>query len=208
MKNTINLRSTLALLMSLNMAGLAVALFISLNIGSDTITVFVDGLSRVLGTSVGNASFLFNGVIVIIGLLIARKDMGWMSIAFSLGIGFAIDFYLAVLAGANLASLPFMSKLVFVVIAQLLFGITYATLIVFQSGMNPVDAIAYKISDLLRVSYRVSRTGIDVVLITSGALMGGIVGIGSIISVLTTGTLISLFLAYYQKYTKIGEIAQ
>lgn len=206
--NIKSLTKTLGVLfVSVNLAGLGVALFILSNIGSDTVTVFVDGLSRVLGISLGNSSLLFNASVVVLGYLSSRKDVGFTSVVFSLSMGFAIDFYLGILGPLNIGTLNILSHVILVLLAQLCFGITYALLIKFGSGMNPLDAIAYGISRKLNTTYRVSRTGMDVVLISLGFIMGGVVGLGSIISVLSTGTLVSLFVKLFTSTNKQPETA-
>ncbi|AMC92928.1 hypothetical protein AOC36_02680 [Erysipelothrix larvae] len=182
------------LLCTLTLAGFAGGLLINVGIGSDTVTVFLDGLSRALNISVGYASLLFNITIVTLGFLLAKKDMGWMSVAFSLGVGFFLDFFIVQLGRFNLDTLNYMVRILLVCVAQLSFALAYAFLIHFKSGMNPIDSIAYKLAATFKCSFKVARTGIDVFLITSGYLMGGVIGVGSLIAVLTTGILVSTVL--------------
>ena len=95
-------KTCLALFAAVNLTGIGVALFIHANLGSDTVTVFVDGLSRLLGCSLGSASRIYNSLMLIIALLVARKHIGWCSVVYALSVGFLIDFYSELLLPLNI----------------------------------------------------------------------------------------------------------
>ena len=67
-------------------------------------------------------------------------------------------------------------------------------LIKYRKGMNQVDAIAYAIVNKTNIPFKWIRTGADVVLLVIGWLLGGVIGIGSVIAMSTTGILIDFFL--------------
>jgi uncharacterized protein len=186
------------LTVAVNLSGIAIAVFVGVNLGSDTITVFIDGLHRLLGISYGSASRIYNAAVLIIALLIARKDIGWATVLYALSVGFAIDFYNGLLGSVSFlhGSLPVKFGCIF--FAQVLFGITYALFIRFKIGMNQIDAITYAICRKTGVKYIYMRTVMDVILLGSGWLLGGIAGIGSVVSMLTTGLFVNASLYIFR----------
>jgi uncharacterized membrane protein YczE len=59
--------------------------------------------------------------------------------------------------------------------------------------MSVMDAIVTRLAERLGVSFRAVRMTIDAGLMLTGFLMGGVVGIGSMVAVLGTGPLIQFF---------------
>ena len=71
--------------------------------------------------------------------------------------------------------------------------------------MDQLDAIAYGLNRCLHIAYPIIRTLIDIILLICGFLIGGVVGIGSIIAMSTTGIGINTCLNFmdYLKKKKI-----
>ena len=74
-----------------------------------------------------------------------------------------------------------------------------ALMIRFCPGMSVMDAIVTRLAERLGVSFRAVRMTIDAALMVSGLLMGGVVGIGSVVAVLGTGPLIQFFAQFGKK---------
>ena len=176
------------------MTGLGVALFVHANLGSDTLTVFVDGLHRVLNCSYGAASRIYNLIVLVIALIVSRINIGWATIVYALSVGFTMDYFEKLLQPLQIQNADMITRLICVCLGQICFGITYALLIKYRRGMNQIDAICYAIVDKTGISFKWVRTGMDVLLLTSGWLLGGVVGVGSIIAMTTTGVLVDFIL--------------
>lgn len=203
MKKTI--QTILAITTSILLTGLGVALFVHANLGSDTLTVFVDGLHRVLNCSYGTASRIYNLIVLVIALIVSRKNIGWATIVYALSLGFTMDYFEKLLQPLQIQSAGMMIRLICVCSGQICFGITYALLIKYRKGMNQIDAISYAIVDKTGISFKWIRTGMDVVLLVSGWLLGGVVGVGSIIAMTTTGVLVDFILNIISKKEKNDE---
>ena len=192
MKKTI--QTILAIIISILSTGLGVALFVHANLGSDTLTVFVDGLHRALNCSYGAASRIYNLIVLVIALIVSRKNIGWATIVYALSVGFTMDYFEKLLQPLQIQNADMITRLICVCLGQICFGITYALLIKYRRGMNQIDAISYAIVDKTGISFKWVRTGMDVLLLTSGWLLGGVVGVGSIIAMTTTGVLVDFIL--------------
>ena len=68
-----------------------------------------------------------------------------------------------------------------------------AILIHYQTGMNQLDALASGLVDRFHLNYRSIRTLLDISMFALGFIMGGQVGLGTIICVLMMGSIISWF---------------
>lgn len=184
----------IAILTSILLTGLGITLFIHANLGSDTITVFVDGIHATFNVSYGSASRIYNIAVLIIALKVSRKNIGWATIIYALTVGYAMDYFEVLLFPLHIREASLWIRLLAIGIGQICFGITYALLIRYRKGMNQIDAISYAIVEKTKIPFKWIRTGMDVGLLLVGWLLGGVVGIGSVIAMTTTGILIDIFL--------------
>lgn len=198
-----NIRTIIQVLIALFASAVFCAICVNFciyaDIGSDSITVFEDGLHHVFPITLGTASYIYNASVIIIGLIVARKNIGWTTIAFALIEGSTIDLmdlWMRPLLG-NPSS--YFLRWIYVFIAIITLAISIALLVLYRNGMNGLDAICFAISDHFHLSYRLIRTLSDGLLIVTGYLMGGIVGLGSIPAVLLTGTVTDFVLKIFKK---------
>lgn len=168
-------------------SALAVNLFIECNIGSDTLTVLLDGLHQSFGVSVGLASFSVSIVFLAMGLLLNRKSIGFSSIMYSFLIGPFINWIHPWIARMELADLSLFNKIIIVILANFCFSITYVLLMNFGNGMYALDAILRYTESKFGIRYDLGRICADAVFLSSGFLFGGIVGIGTGIAFALTG---------------------
>lgn len=176
-----------ALAIATLLTGFGVVLFIQANLGSDTITVFLDGMRQSFDLTLGEASRIYNIGALLLAILLSRKDIGWTSIVFALSTGFAMDFFEPLLLPFQITQMSFMMRCVIIVFAQLCIVFSFALLIRFGSGMDQLDAISYGVCRKTPLPFALVRTSMDIVLIVVGYLMGGVFGIGSIFAMMTTG---------------------
>lgn len=180
--------------LSILLTGIGVALFVQADLGSDTITVMVDGIHRSLNVSIGSASRIYNLTMLAIACVLSFRDIGWATVLYALTVGFAMDFFEGLIAPLHIMEMSLLIRLLVVFIGQLCFGLTYALLIKYRKGMNQLDAISYAIVRWTKIDYKWIRTGMDIILLGVGWLLGGVVGVGSLIAMTTTGVLIEFFL--------------
>lgn len=172
--------------------GIGVGLILTAGIGSDTVTVFQDGLHQQLRISYGQASRLYNLILILTALMAARKYFGAGTVISALITGFAIDSTVA-LTGSFIVRSGLPGSVLVFLAGQTLYAFSLAMLIRCQLGMNGLDSLIYALQEKTGISYRRLRWGVDFLLTWMGWLLGGIVGIGTLISILTTGPLIDWF---------------
>lgn len=181
------LQAIAALLIATILTGFGVVLFLQANLGSDTITVFLDGFKKIFDVSLGSASRVYNISALLLAMALSRKDIGWTSIVYALSTGFVMDFFNPILLPFDFAHASMLVRLSLIVIGQACIVFSFALLIRFGSGMDQLDAISYGICRRLPIRFAFIRTFLDILLLASGYFMGGVIGVGSIFAMATTG---------------------
>ena len=175
------------------MVGAATCCYVRAGLGGDSVAVFFDGLSSFAGISLGTASWLFNLVLIITACLMARKHLGWTTIYNSLLNGLFVDLANWALDPVLGFSDSLLYRWVLMLSGLLLLGSSCALMMRHCPGMSVLDAITAGVADRVGWSFRVVRIGIDVVLMLIGFVLGGVVGLGTIVAVLGTGPVIQFF---------------
>lgn len=177
--------------------GAGVGIILYADIGGDTVTVFQDGMHLILGCSYGQASRIYNFVLIAAALLFARRNFGAGTIISALVTGYVIDFTFDSLTALGLG-LPSALMLVTFLLGQTVYTVGLSLLIRCRLGMNGLDSLLYRLSELTKIEYKYIRPAADLLLTLAGFLMGGVVGIGTAISIVCTGFMIDFF-------TKVGS---
>lgn len=189
------MKKVLGIFAAMNSVGLGIALFLQCGLGGDSVAVFCEGLQVALEIRFGHASLIFNLVMILISWIVSRKNIGMGTMVYALGAGYFIDFYSWILSPLHLQLLHMCIRLFIHILGMLLFALALAILIHFQYGMNAIDAILYKITDKFAIPYNILRTIFDVIAVIAGYVLGGTVGIGTILCALATGTLVKKFVS-------------
>lgn len=185
--------------------GMGVGMILYANIGGDTVTVFQDGLHRLLHCSYGQASRIYNFVLIVAALLVARKYFGVGTIISALITGYAIDISFNALTALALR-LPVLAALLLFLLGQTVYTFGLSLLIRCDLGMNGLDSLLYQVSDRFGAEYKYIRLGADFLLTLIGYLMGGVVGAGTVISIVCTGFMIDFFVRFEKRGKGSGAL--
>lgn len=173
---------------------IGVVIFIECSLGSDAFTVFLDGIKRTFNIPVSVIDELLCLIFLITSLILNKEKVGITTIVNALVIGLCIELSYTLLAifNLNINNQNLVFRFTYLIFAQILMSFGYAWLQTFASGMNSIDAIIYYFVEKFKLKYFVIKSTIDILFLIIGYLLGGIVGIGTIISVCTTGLFISI----------------
>lgn len=181
------------------MIGAATCCYVRAGLGSDSVAVFNEGLSIFAGFSLGTAAWCLNLALLLMAFLAARKHIGWTTVYNSLLMGPAIDLMNWILKPVLGLSDGLGFRCILFAAGLILVASGCALMIRKCPGMSVNDAISTGIAGRLGTSFRVVRMTIDGTLMLTGWLMGGVVGIGSVVAVLSTGPLIQFFVQFGKK---------
>lgn len=221
MKQGLNLIKRIILFfLGMSIIQMGVALYLKTNIGSDTFTVFTQGLAQTLnGTSLkenaivnmisgnqgvtpGVANMMILVVMFIIILLTERKRINIGTFICVIGVGPIIDFGVKVISYFPVDSYNLFVRMLLVLLGCFIIAVGFSILSASNLGVAPNDIVPFIIVDKTKVEYRWVRIALDAIFLIGGFFLGGKVGVGTVISLLATGPFIQACLPVGEKFVK------
>jgi uncharacterized membrane protein YczE len=178
-----------ALLLGLTGYGFSMAVMVRAGLGLDPWDVFHQGLAGRTGMTIGVASAVV-GVAVLLAWIPLRNRPGVGTVANVIVIAVTVDAALAVLPTPT--SLPV--RVAMLVGAVVLNAISTVLYIGAGLGPGPRDGLMTGLVARTGLSVRLVRTSIEATVLAVGWLLGGTVGIGTVVYALGIGPLVQLVL--------------
>ena len=179
----------LNLILGLFLFALGIVITIKANIGYAPWEVFHVGIANTIGLSIGTVSICVGLVFVIIAKLLG-EELGLGTILNMLLIGIFMDVIL------KINFIPTMSTLLHGVLLLIagLFTISFGSYFYLKSafGAGPRDSLMIALARKTKFPVGVCRSLIELLATFFGWLLGGMVGIGTVISVIGIGFCIQL----------------
>jgi uncharacterized membrane protein YczE len=187
------LRRVPQLFVGLALYGVSMAFMVESGLGLTSWDVFHQGVSKATGISFGTVVILA-GVPILLLWIPLRQRPGFGTIANLVVIGLVVDGALAVLPAGE--SLP--ARITYLITGILLNGVATGIYIGSNFGPGPRDGLMTGIVGRFpKLSIRLVRTSIELLVLGIGFLLGGTVGIGTIVYALSIGPLVHLFLPIF-----------
>lgn len=193
MLSKVQLKRYFFIFVAVNLIGVAVALILESGLGCDPIGLLCDGVSKFFSIQFGIASFYYNVGIIGLALLLAKKSLGMGTISYGLLSGFFIDFYRMIFINLGIAEMGMTTLILAFIIGEVCMSLAFAIFMQLDLGMTALDAVLVKIKGRLNIPYSYAKIATDILLVLTGTLLGGVFGIGTIISALVTGILVERF---------------
>lgn len=219
LNKSINLIKRLVLFfVGMSIIQFGVALFLKTSIGSDPFTVFTQGLATVLNkTGLKNLSIvqMISGsaevtpgvanmvilIVLFIGILIVdMKKIKIGTLICVVGVGPIIDLGVKAVSYFPVESANIFLKMILVLAGCFVIAVGFSVMSAADIGVAPNDIVPFIIQDKLKFQYRWIRIALDATFLVVGFVLGGKVGIGTIISMLAIGPFIQLCLPYGKKF--------
>jgi uncharacterized membrane protein YczE len=173
------------LLAGLAFVGIGVAFTKQANLGLGPWDVLGDGLAQLMGIKLGTASIII-GVLVLLLWIPIREKPGIGTVTNLLLIGAFMNIALAVVRSASGVLL----QSVWLTAGLLLIGLGSVLYLGSQLGAGPRDGLMLGLSRTIGWSVRLTRTALEVAVLVGGWLLGGAVGVGTVIIALTIGPVV------------------
>ena len=170
--------------------GIGVFFTIKVNLGVDPASTVDLGMVKQLGLSYGNCAVIFNIVFLSAIFLIDRKYINISSILAIFVIGYTVEAMNVLFGWLNLQDLDMIYRIIICFIGTFIIANGVTIYIFTDLGVGATDGISELISDKTKFSYRTVRVISDLVLVIIGYLMGGVVGIGTLIITFFAGPFI------------------
>lgn len=173
--------------------GVGIALILQADLGAAPWDVFHSGVSELTGIPVGTVIIL-TGIALLLFWIPLREQPGLGTVLNAVEIGLVVDLVLPWIPEPDSLLVRFPMMLGGVV----LIGIGSGFYIGAGLGPGPRDGLMTGLSRQRvagrTVSIRLARTGIEVVVLTIGVLLGGSIGIGTAVFAFGIGPLVQVFL--------------
>lgn len=177
------------LLVGLVLFGVSMALLLRSQLGLEPWGVLQYGLIQYVPISYGVMSIVVSFVVLLLWIPL-RQWPGLGTVLNAVVIGIAIDATLAVVP--DIEGLP--ARIALMLAAILGNGIAGAMYIGSQLGPGPRDGLMTGLAHRTGHSIRLVRTSLEVTVVALGWLLGGIVGVGTLLYALLIGPIVQFFL--------------
>ncbi|GAA1162544.1 YczE/YyaS/YitT family protein [Nocardioides aquiterrae] len=169
--------------------GASLALMYRGDLGLAPWDVLHSGLIRHLPITIGQAVVLMSFVVLLLWIPL-REIPGLGTVSNALVVGFSADATLALLERPDAMVL----RIGLMVGGILLCGLATALYIGAQLGRGPRDGLMTGLARRTGRSIRLVRTGLEVTVVLVGVLLGGTIGLGTVLYALAIGPLTQLWL--------------
>lgn len=185
-------RRLIQLFLGLALYGFSIGLLVRANLGLDPWDVLNEGVSNRSGLSFGTVVNIIGAAVLLLWIPI-RQRPGIGTISNVLLIGFWADISLWLIPTAQ--SLPL--AWIMLLAGILLNGVATGAYIGAGLGPGPRDGLMTGLVKRTGGSVRVIRTGIELTVLAAGWLLGGTVGIGTVVYAVAIGPIIHRMLPIF-----------
>ena len=176
------------------MLGVGIAGFVRSELGLAPWDVFHQGLSRVTPLTIGAATVVTSFALLALWLPLRRRP-GIGTISNALMVGVTVDL---VLEAVPVLPADAWARWLSLAIGLLVFGIGSGLYIGARLGPGPRDGIMTGIAER-GPSIRVARTALEVLALAAGWILGGTVGVGTLVFAVGVGPLVQFWLARFDR---------
>lgn len=165
-------------------AAIGIRLIVVSGLGADAISTLVLGILQHVPLKFGTISMLFNGIILVMIFFYDRKMIGIGSIINSFGIGFCLNLldWMGILH-----TIPDGTNYLAIITGSIVFGIGTGIYLLADSGSGAYESLMILLKRVLRSSVKVARIVLDAAFFLTGFLLGGHIGLGTLLVLLLMG---------------------
>jgi len=163
--------------------GLSIALMIRANVGTTPWAVLEVALSQLTNIRPGRMSIIVGFAVLVLALLL-REKIGWGTLANIMFIGLWEDMFLSYIPAVH-DQLLLQGVMLFTAIFMM--GFASAIYIGVEAGAGPRDSLMLAVHRTTKLSLRLGRAIIEIIVVLIGWWLGGPLGIGTLIFAILIG---------------------
>lgn len=194
------------LFVGLIIAHFGVSLFLLANLGSDPFNVMIQGLSRTVADVItsplithGNTHMAVSILIIIVLLFVDRSYIKIGTLICMFCGGPIIDIFNMVLGSVITPDSAMAVRVISNVLGCVILALGMSVVIKSDAGTGPNDLVGVVISDKTKKKFSIIRMMVDACFLVCGWLLGGVVGIGTVICLFLVGPVAGFFLPRSEK---------
>lgn len=183
----LNLYRTLLMCAGFMISAFGSALYVYSGLGADAFNLMVQGVSGVLGLAIGTTSSLIQFIFLALLIFASRPLIGIGTFGGTVLIGMVMNLC-EIFLQPQLAHAGLLMRVLCVMLAPIIVGTGVAMVNLASMGMAPNDILSvWLFPRQKKLPYRAVRIIYDVVQLAIGLALGGVVGIGTVLSAVLTG---------------------
>lgn len=194
------------LFVGLIIAHFGVSLFLLANLGSDPFNVMIQGLSRTIADVTtsplithGNTHMAVSILIIFVLLFVDRSYIKIGTLICMFCGGPIIDIFNMVLGSVITPESAMAVRVISNVLGCVILALGMSVVIKSDAGTGPNDLVGVVISDKTKKKFSIIRMMVDACFLVCGWLLGGVVGIGTVICLFLVGPVAGFFLPRSEK---------
>lgn len=177
--------------MSILLMGFAVSVFSYSGMGVDPFTALNMSISAKLGISFGFLQMCVNGVVLVLVALTADRLINVGTIVNMVGVGYVCEFFTSIYNQFLPKENPFAVRLVLMALGVFLLSLSASLYFNCNVGVSPYDALGFVMEEKTKLKYRWCRVVTDLICTGVAFLLGGPIGIGTVVTAFFMGPVIS-----------------
>ena len=186
-------RRAAVMVLGILIMGLGVALFKLSFMGNDPNSAMVMAAADRLGVDFSVALIVENSLVFIVELLLGRKYIGLGTFVNCFGVGPLTTLYLGLIQSRWQVPQTIPARLLLMTAGVLVLSLSASLYQTANLGIAPYDALSVVMKDRLPLPYFWCRILTDSVCAAAAFLLGGIVGLGTLVCALGLGPFIAFF---------------
>ncbi len=195
-------KDVMIICIGLIISSFGISLFYQTGMGSGAMATFCDGLHLLLNVSYGTTYMVANIVFLIL-LLICDKNMinvGTIMCVFLIGI--FVDLGNSLFGLFPIATSNVVIRFICMLAGCMMMGIGLALYVAVDRGFGALEGIVKYLCARTKISFSKIKIGQDLLLLSVGILLNASWGIGTLISAVTVGPIMKVFMVKFQKMLK------
>jgi uncharacterized membrane protein YczE len=184
-----------SLIFGLFLYALGIVFMIQANVGYAPWDVFHVGLSHKVGISIGTASIL-TGILIVVIVIVLGEKIGLGTLFNMILIGVFLDLIFSVNIIPKQEKFP--PGILFLILGLFIIATGSFFYIKAAFGAGPRDSLMVAVNRKTKLPIGICRSSIELIVTVAGWFLGGLVGIGTVISVIAVGFVIQLTFAVFK----------
>ncbi|RXJ00334.1 membrane protein [Anaerobacillus alkaliphilus] len=195
----IKLKRMVSFLAGLILLSLGISFTILSQLGAGAWDALAVGLSNLTGLTVGTWVILTGVILIFVNAVLLKKKPDFIAMVTVLIIGYFIDFWLLIIF-PNFVVDALLMQIIVLLSGVILMGFGISTYLQGKFAVVPIDRLMMAIQFRTKVSLGVAKTIGEVTALVLAFLVGGPVGVGTIVVTLSIGPMIQLFFPHLERF--------
>lgn len=195
---SINIKRFISFILGLFILSLGISFTIIAELGAGAWDALSVGLSTLSGFTVGTWVILIGVILIFVNAVLLKARPEFIAIVTVLILGYFIDFWL-LMVFPNVEIKTLAVQFLLLIIGAIIMGLGIAMYLQGKLAIIPIDRFMMAIQTRLNVKLMVAKTIAEVTALIFAFIVGGPIGIGTIIVTFTIGPLIQIFFPRLEK---------